>query len=378
MATVALSLVSGFSTSSVAASGSRFGPAATYQPGGDGVVAGDFTNNGMVDLMAFDNQDSGIYFYRGLGGGLFAAPVLVGQTNDDNGGYLLAAHLTPDGNLDLILSSSDAAVFYVWLGNGNGTFEQFNGTEYYNGSSAGVLKQVAVADFNGDDWPDIVAVGEAPGGSGLIQIWCNNHNGTFTFAKSFAEGSGLLSSVVAADFNGDGHLDFAVANFDAGYVVPFYGDGHLGFQRGTPLTTPTPIDLATADLNLDGHPDLLVSNLADNQVTEFLHSDGGFRPGAVVPVGDQPWQTSVADFIRSGPPGFVVANSGDDTASVFAGDGRGDFTSLGTYAMSGSGPVGLGDLRSVIAPALSGDGLPDLVGANQEADTVVVRLGQRV
>ena len=37
-------------------------------------------------------------------------------------------------------------------------------------------------------------------------------------------------AVVAADFNGDGHLDLAVANQD-GFVSILLGDGHGNFQN---------------------------------------------------------------------------------------------------------------------------------------------------
>ncbi len=292
----------------------------------------------------------------------------------------MAVDLNRDGILDILLSSSDAAVFYVWLGRGDGTFRQFAGTEYYSATSSGVLQQAAVADFNGDGWPDIVAVGA---GSvcciGTIQIWANNHDGTFRQVGGIAEGS-HLTTVVTADLNTDGIVDFAVADINLGYVVPFYGDGHMGFQRGIPTATPDPIYMAAGDFNMDGKPDFVVSNLYENQVTELLRSDGGlYRIGAVVAVGHSPWEITPVKLVRSTPLGFVVANRDDGTATAFTGDGRGSFNLLGTYPLSAGVPGASESLESVVAPDVNGDGRPDLIGANQgDAGSVVVRLAQAV
>lgn len=216
-------------------------------------------------------------------------------------------------------------------------------------------------------------------GSGQIQIWINNHEGTFHLAEAWTEGSEPLS-VATGDLNKDGRADFMVADFDLGYFVPFYGDGNLGFTRGLQTPTLAPIYLALADLNLDGKPDVLVSNLYAQQVSVFLASDGGrYRTAPRVPVGNQPWQIAVADFTHTGQPGFGVANGNDGTVSVFAGNGGGGFSSLGTYSMSASVPGFSEDLESVVAVDLNGDGRVGLGATNAgDAGTILVRLANRI
>jgi hypothetical protein len=364
---------------SVGAVSERFGPATAYpSPDSFWVVSGDFSGDGIPDLIS-NESGNGIFLLRGLGGGEFAPPVEVGSTNDDRTGRAVAVDLNRDGKLDLVVASRDAAAFYVWLGNGNGTFRQFNGTEYYNGTTAGVLVQVAVADFNSDDWPDLVAVGLGPtNGRGLVQLWLNNGDGTFHLGASFIEGS-RLSAVATGDLNRDGHADFMVADL-AGDVVPFYGNGQSGFTRGIPVSTSAPNYLALADVNGDGRLDALVSNYSSRQVSIFVASDSShFRAMPPVPVGNVPNEIAVANFVHSGRPGFAVANSADGTVSVFAGNGTGAFSSLGTYVMSAGDPGFSEFLPSVVAVDLNGDGRMDLAAANEDDHgTVFVRLALKV
>jgi hypothetical protein len=79
------------------------------------------------------------------------------------------------------------------------------------------------------------------------------------------------SSVVVGDFDGDGHLDFAVANAGINVMSLFFGNGdgtfapRVDFDSGKGVYT-----LAVGDLNGDGRPDLVVSNLVGDSVSVLL------------------------------------------------------------------------------------------------------------
>src|SRR5262249_9590176 len=76
----------------------------------------------------------------------------------------------------------------------------------------------------------------------------------FNAAPSFPAG-GTPDAVALADFNGDGALDFAVANeLGTGVVTLSLGDGHGNFSSGGTLLTGTifVVAITTADLNGDG------------------------------------------------------------------------------------------------------------------------------
>src|SRR2546425_96128 len=70
-------------------------------------------------------------------------------------------------------------------------------------------KSVAVGDFNGDGKLDLAV---ANYDSTTVSVLLGNGDGTFQTAQNFGAG-GSPAFVAAGDFNGDGKLDLAVANY---------------------------------------------------------------------------------------------------------------------------------------------------------------------
>ena len=68
---------------------------------------------------------------------------------------------------------------------------------------------VAVGDFNGDGHLDLAVANDTR--AGTVSILLNKGDGTFQSAQDYAVGSDP-DSLAVGDFNGDGHLDLAVAN----------------------------------------------------------------------------------------------------------------------------------------------------------------------
>src|SRR3989442_2223522 len=87
---------------------------------------------------------------------------------------------------------------------------------------------VAVGDFNGDGKLDLAT---ANFDSNDVSVLLGNGDGSFQAALTFAAGRGP-SFVAVGDFNGDGKLDLVVANFDSGDVSVLLGNGDGSFQAG--------------------------------------------------------------------------------------------------------------------------------------------------
>ncbi|HYK58233.1 MAG TPA: VCBS repeat-containing protein [Bryobacteraceae bacterium] len=90
--------------------------------------------------------------------------------------------------------------------------------------------------------------------------------------------------VIAADFNGDGNADLAVSNFGSlstnsgGNIQIFPGKGDGTFSAGATLTAgATPVAMYAADFNGDGKLDLAVANPTANTISVLLgNGDGTF------------------------------------------------------------------------------------------------------
>src|SRR5205814_1914064 len=95
---------------------------------------------------------------------------------------------------------------------------------------------------------------------------------TFAAKVDYPTGSNPVS-VAAADLNGDGKPDLAVANLGGNTVSVLLNNGNGTFAARVDYTTgSTPWSVAAADLNGDGKPDVAVANINDNTVSLLLNN----------------------------------------------------------------------------------------------------------
>ena len=111
-----------------------------------------------------------------------------------------------------------------------------------------------LGDFNGDGNLDAAVVGPtALGQKDVVRIFLGNGDGTFSPAKSYPAGISP-HAIAAADFNGDGTLDLAIAAPNVSILV---GNGDGTFQPPVAFRVRGhPDDLIVADFNHDGKPDV--------------------------------------------------------------------------------------------------------------------------
>jgi len=258
-------------------------------------------------------------------------------------------------------------------------------------ASGGVGDRIAVGDFDGDAYldlvttPDLFAPESFPNVDGATLLFGDGQGG-FPQTNSLLAGE-YLTDIDTADFNGDGILDLVTTEgFDgSGQSVPvglcdstgprvpvFLGSAIGTFTLQSPCLYAgrRPGAAAAGDFDEDGLVDLVASlSRADvgtlDRDTYFLsgNGNGSFAAGQVFAT-EKSNHVSVADFNRDGHLDLAMPSS------IYLGTGRGTFVP-GPVAAGGEA---VGDINN--------DGIPDLasLGANNPydaADDVVrVRLGQ--
>lgn len=268
------------------------------------VATADFNHDGKLDLAVADLN--GLFVLIGNGDGTFQTPVayttacipIFVSTGDFNG----------DHKLDLLVTYSSGSCGYVsiFLGNGDGTFQQtpINTSTLYNPAATGT------GDFNGDGKLDL-AVAEQFGTISQVEILLGNGNGTFSSSATYKVGSSP-TAVAVADFRGNGTLDLAVASLEGGITV-LLGNRDGTFQSAPGIGIYTPLWVVSADLNGDGRADLAAAHfgnpIAPGAAVILGNGDGTFQPVVYYPVGIEPEFVATGDFNADHKTDLLVGDS---------------------------------------------------------------------
>ncbi len=298
--------------------------------------------------------------------------------------------LRDNGVYDLIVANSADNTVSVLLGNGDGTFATQvtfpTGTDpvaiatgqFNNGTTAA----------NADDFLDLAVANKA---ANTVSILLGNGDGTFQPKTDIATGIAPVS-VISANFHdvtAPGGVDLAVANQGDNTISIFQGKGDGTFQAPTLIHLPAgfePSSLAAADLNSDGHIDLVVADQGNNTFSVFLgNGDGTFQARTDYPTGNDPVYVAFGDFNGNGALDIAVANNGaptgantGNTVSIYYNQINNENVATGTFAAGTTRDFAAGNGPTSIAVAdYNLDGMADLVVSDQtdNAISVILNLG---
>ncbi len=372
------------------------------------VVVADFNNDLLPDLAIANTNSNNITVLLGNGAGAFLPaqnkPISIGPGT--NPVALVAGDFNNDGNMDLVIADLNKNQLTLLLGLGTGSFMQ--PATAYTFPMQAYPSALAAADFNNDGNLDLLVTDKLNNtvtlliGNGMLAP-------QFTPAGSpFPLGTGTSpASIAVGDFNQDGYLDAAIANLDAGTISVLLNNGKTsspGFTQppGSPysvfetLTTPPianpyPASIVTADFNKDGHLDLAIANEGTNDVAVLLgdtNDDGGFTQqaaGSPFAVGVEPVslgscsvkQVLGCDFNKDGNDDLAVVNYKSGTVTVLLGNGSLTNAPYGAQQFSplAGSPFMTGSLpHSVAVGDFTADGKQDFAIANEGSNNVTVLL----
>jgi hypothetical protein len=150
----------------------------------------------------------------------------------------------------------------------------------------------------------------------------------FSFRPDLPAGQ-IPTAIAAADFNGDGKLDWAVSNGQDNTIWIYLGngDGTSALPTILPIAGVSPTWLVQADLNGDGKPDLIVAEADSSTVGVFLgNGDGTFKAEVQYSVPAPPLYLVANDFTGDGKVDIAVGMIGSTATgsiAVLPGDGKG-------------------------------------------------------
>jgi len=300
------------------------------------------------------------------GNGHAAQPYVFGRAEIAAGNtpYAVAsADFNGDGSLDVAVVNLSDSLVSIYFGQPDGTLSKR--ADYRVGTSPDAI---TVGDFNGDGKPDLAVANENCAntcGLGSISVLLNCGDGTFQPAVAYGTNTDPVS-IVAADFNGDGRSDLAVANAISpvspgpGTVTVFFNKGDGTFSRSGEYSAGSGIgQLSAVRLPGTSYSSLAVTNftaLNGVNAVSILRNLGNGTFALPVPyaTGKAPASVVSLDFNHDGIADLAITNANDSTVSILLGKSDGSFIPRVDY------PVAPGPHR-VIAQDINADQVADLV-----------------
>ena len=182
------------------------------------LAAGDLNGDGWPDLVITSSYDSYIYVLLNNQHGGFTETKIDSVVN----GYLtgptqiLLADLNRDGKLDIV-AATDSGLAVVYMGDGKGGFTYLE--QLVPGSASNTPSVIAVADVNNDGIPDLVMT---QANVGTVAIFLGKGNGTFQ--QPYYVGAGPFpGDILLENLHGQaptcGYPDIVVPDVTGGVMV---------------------------------------------------------------------------------------------------------------------------------------------------------------
>jgi hypothetical protein len=340
------------------------------------ITSGDFNEDGKMDFAVCNGVDNTIYVFLGNGDGTFQIPEIL-YTLGQSPVWITSARLHTTGHLDLVVADADSNTVEVFPGNGDGTFQA--STQF---AVPQIPTFVLATDANNDGNQDVV-VGltiaqdlTQPQFEVLLGDGSGGFSGTLFSPPLYGDPDGPLPTtwIAAGDVNNDGYVDF-VTTISGGEAITYLNQSATGFLVGAPFgphngAFDVPLVVELGDMNEDGCLDAIETDAYAMVDVALGTCDGNFSPATTAtPFGDFDPAIKVVDVNGDGHLDVV------GSAVWYPNNGGGGYGVSGGYLVSVAMGDGKGDIGwtnvyrggtsaySLIVDDFTGDGKPEIITA---------------
>ncbi|MGQ9591091.1 MAG: golvesin C-terminal-like domain-containing protein [Planctomycetota bacterium] len=247
------------------------------------------------------------------------------------------------------------------------------GLQSYRAYPAGLVPEyLTVEDFDEDGRPD-VAVGNMLGDS--VTVYLGQAGGGLLESGEYPVGD-RPEGLAAGDFDEDGVLDMAAACMYGNSVAILLGVaaspgvGSGAFAPGATVSFPAgaaPRAAVARDFDGDGHLDLATANYSGSSVSVLKgNGAGAFSIVQTVSVGSKPEAVAAGRFDADAAIDLVTCDTLSDRVTILKGT-----PAQASFSIVQAVPVGKLP-RFVLATDLDGDGFDEILTADHTSDTVTI------
>jgi tetratricopeptide (TPR) repeat protein len=355
---------------------------------GPGACFLDYDGDGKVDIfLAGGGPEGGFGLYHNLGNGKFEEVTRkAGLDPTLHGTGCTAGDYDNDGSVDLVIGLDSRVV--VEHNEKNGTFR--NTTDSTGIKMNGLILGLTLIDYDHDGDLDLFVsrlsrnpnieepnVTFTAGIAASDMLWRNNGDGTFTdvSAESGFADAGAAAGSVGTDFNNDRAIDLVVAG---GKTATIFENPREGKFKPHPWPASLPsltFGVAVLDFDHDGWMDIAFTHAGDSALTLWRNNHGKFEPVALPATNwAHAWGVAAFDYDNDGWVDLVAAGEtkeGKGEVRLFRNLGPDGFKDV--TADVGLDKIHLESPRAIITGDYDNDGATDLLFTQNHGPAVLLK-----